>query len=177
MIRELIIVGSILLILGGICGYFLHPLINDPLAPRNVERFKEEINKRSPSLLVSPVITGRVVDVGSEEITIDVAVYSPISFSGKNGDLRKVRVKQNTTIIAIVPKPENLLATEISEFHERINRSVSLEGISVVPPLPYEERTVSISEISNGSLVVVTASPGVLLMRSFEAQKIEITNQ
>lgn len=141
------------------------------------------VNKLFPAPLQTLSLNGRVDNVSGETITVDVNPITINPFAeGNFPAVRTVTVTDATVITRMGQKDPVVLQKEMAAFQKATQSGSVLLPVgtgtalaAIVPPMPFSETAMALSDIKAGDMVTVTAASDILSVASFSATKIQVT--
>lgn len=175
-------IGAIFVgVLIGACASYLY-LRQAPVGTENTyqagfDAAKKLVEESSvgPMLQVSAdmrAVSGTVTLVNGNRITIHTQSMDP--FIDPSLLDRTIIVSGDTNIINLSPKDQKVMQAEMEEFMKRVQSGETMTQ-TVVAPEPFTRVNTSISDITVGAMINVTATENIKTMKEFTASEIQIT--
>lgn len=117
-------------------------------------------------------VSGTVTLVNGNRITIHTQSMDPFIDPALLD--RTIIVSDDTNIISLSPKDQKVMQAEMEEFMKRVQSGESMTQ-TVVAPEPFIRTNVSISDITVGDMISVTATENIKTAKEFTANEIQIT--
>jgi len=134
----------------------------------------EKAKKLFPPILEMRSVSGTIKKVNGNVITIE-AYPSPNPFE-ELPSVREIIVTENTKIIRQEQKNPIEFQKEYEDYQKRISQQ-STANLSVpllIPPSPFTEEQIQISDIKAVDLILVEADENIKTTASFEATRITV---
>jgi len=118
-------------------------------------------------------IIGTVKGVSGSEISMDA---NQLPFAPKAPLKRTVIVDENTVIERLIEKDADTQRKEMNDFIEKSRKAAESNGPgpAILPPLPFDRREVSISDVKAGDVIMASAGEDITNAKSFTAARISI---
>jgi len=167
-----IIIGLVIgLAIGFVLGFSLNKQSSEPNEELLMQL--EEAKKFFPTIPDMFSVSGIVKEIKGDTITLDT-FQSPNPFE----DIplsREIIVTQATEIIKQENKDPEDYQKEFEVFNEKIaEQTGSLTPEPLIPPNPFVEKSIDISEIKVNDQITVDAGKNIKTLKSFEAVRIVI---
>lgn len=120
----------------------------------------------APNQILS--VNGVIQDLDLNNFMIIAENLDTDEFVDSVSDKRNVLINASTTILMRVPLSKNILDKKLNAWSNSADRDTT------PPPTPYEEKSLTISDLKNGQKVTVVAYDDIRLAEAFDAQTIII---
>lgn len=165
------------LIIGAIIGYMVgvgQTGTSNPEVAR-LQAQIDEAKKMFPPMPEMRAISGKVLSVSGNTITIEsMASVNPFETLPKE---RTITVNSTTKLISMEQKDQAIFQKEMEAFSKTMSsvKPGSVQSAPVVPPMPFNEKTISLSNLTVGTIINVEANENIKEKTSFIATKITTT--
>ncbi|MEK7662150.1 MAG: hypothetical protein AAB355_01440 [Patescibacteria group bacterium] len=117
-------------------------------------------------------IAGMVESVSGTEITMK---SNQLPFAPKAPSQRTVVVDKDTVIERLTQKSADVMKKEMNEFLEKSKKGSSgATTTPIMPPIPFDKKTVELKDIKTGDLLMVSAKEDITSASKFTATRILI---
>lgn len=174
-----IVTPVVALIIGAIIGFIIGAVQTESLNPE-VARLQKQVDdakKFFPTMPEMRSVSGKILSLSGNTITIEsMASINPFETLPSE---RVVTITANTKLVSMEQKNQTILQKEMEEFSKKMS-SLEPGNITqrepVTPPMPFNEKTLTLSDLSEGDMVNVEADENIKEKVSFTATKITITS-
>lgn len=162
------------LIIGAIIGYMAgvgQTGTSNPEVAR-LQAQIDEAKKMFPPMPEMRSISGKILSVSGNTITIEsMASINPFETLPKE---RTITVTSSTKLISMEQKDQVSFQKEMEVFSKQMSsvKPGSAPSAPIMPPMPFNEKTISLSDLTAGIIINVEASENIKEKASFIATKI-----
>lgn len=165
------------LIIGVIVGYMVGVGQTGQSNPE-VARLQAQIDeakKMFPPMPEMRSISGKVLSISGSTVTIEsMASVNPFETLPKE---RTITVTSTTKLISMEQKDQASFQKEMEAFSKQMSsvKPGSAQSAPIMPPMPFSEKSISLSDIKVGEMINVEADENIKEKASFTAIKITAT--
>lgn len=158
-------------LIGGVLGYMIG-------YSRGIASYTPKIaalNKMFPALTQATSLTGKVEQVGGSSFTLGGLSLSPTPFADNYPTTRQITITSATKISKSIPKDPAVFAAEILAFQKKnAGRTTTRIGNEMLPPTPFSQVDIKLSDLKAGDTVTVSAASDILQAASFTATSVQL---
>ena len=163
------------LIIGVVVGFMFGSGQSNPETVK-LQAQIEAAKKIFPPIPEMRSISGKVLSVSGNTMTIEsITSMNPFETLPKE---RVVTITSATKLVSLEQKDQASFQKEMTEFSKKISSvkpGDTAQTTPTMPPMPFNEKTVSLSDIKVGEMVNIEANENIKDQASFIATKITTT--